>query len=103
MDRIVNMYDTTAPPLRASLNYKDAVKIHQACGAFLFFMAKLEQFAPGSDFPEMKRGLLAQFMSGFMDADLVSSLEEQIPSASDVASVRGFRPLHSFFVYSDGL
>ena len=55
--------------------------------------------APGSDFPEMKRGLLSQFMSGFMDADLVNTLEEQIPSVADVASVRGFRRLHFFFVF----
>ena len=99
MDRIITAYDTTAPQMRVALNYKDAVKIHQACGAFLFFMAKLEQKAPGSDFPEMKRGLLSQFMSGFMDADLVNTLEEQIPSVADVASVRGFRRLHFFFVF----
>ena len=92
MDRIIHNFDSTAAPLRSPLMYKEAVKLHPACGAFLFFLRRLEQIAPASQFPEMSRGLRSQFMSGFLDCDLVAALEEQIPNAPEVANVKAFRP-----------
>ena len=99
LERIVTGHDTVAEPLRAPLSYKDATKIHQACGAFLFFLKKLEQVAPGSDFPEMKRALRAQFTSGFLDGDLISALEEQVPAAPELVNVRCMRPFMVFVCF----
>lgn len=104
MDRIINTFDTTAEQLRSALTYKDAVKLHQSCGALLFFMDKLEKIAAGSDFPEMRRGLMAQFMSGFLDCDLVVTLEETIPNTADIVNVKAFRRGYSAtFVFFAGV
>lgn len=31
-------------------------------------------------------------MSGFLDADLITTLEEQVPNATEVSEVKAFRP-----------
>ena len=93
LDRVISDHDQVAPGLRKALNFKEAVKIHQAAGCFLFFMQKLQQLCPEKDFLECQRGLKSHFMSGFLDADLVSTLEEQVPAAADIKSVKAFRPV----------
>lgn len=93
LERVVNDHDQVAPGLRKALIFKEALKIHQAAGCFLFFMQKLQQLCPEKDFLERQRGLRSQFMSGFLDADLISTLEEQVPAAADIKSVKAFRPV----------
>lgn len=92
LERIISDHDQTASGMRKALSFKEAVKVHQATGCFLYFLNKLKQICPEKDFPEFERGLKAQFMGGFLDVDLINTLEEQVPAASDVSSVKAFRP-----------
>lgn len=91
LDRILYQFDSVTDQLRAPLLYKDAVKLHLACGGFKFFLAKLEQIAPSKSFADMESALMSQFMSGFLDGYIISALEEQVPSAADLGNVQGFR------------
>ena len=92
LERIISDHDQTAPGLRKALSLKEAVKVHQATGCFLYFLRKLKQISPEKDFPEFERALKAQFMGGYLDGDLISTLEEQVPAAADISSVKAFRP-----------
>eukprot|EP00438_Fugacium_kawagutii_P006468 Skav206265 [mRNA] locus=scaffold265:244596:255091:- [translate_table: standard] len=84
-------FDSATDQLRAPLLYKDAVKLHLSCGAFLFFLQKLEQMAPSGGFADMQNTLKSQFMSGFLDNYLVAALESQVPATADIKTVQGFR------------
>lgn len=95
LDRVIGDHDSTAPGLRKGLSYKDAAKIHQAAGCFLFFLKKLKQICPEGEYAETSRGLRSQFMSGFLDADLVTTLESQVPAAADIMEVKAFRPVRA--------
>lgn len=94
LERIISDHDQVAPGMRKALSFKDAVKIHQSAGCFLFFMQKLQQICPERDFQEYARGLRSQFMSGFLDADLITTLEDQVPAAADIKNVKAFRRAH---------
>lgn len=94
MDRLIEDHDSTAEGLRKAISFKDAVKIHQAAGCFLFFLGKFQQLCPEKDFAEYHRGLKSQFMAGFLDADLVSTLEDQVPANADISNVKAFRHMN---------
>ena len=90
-DRVIGDYDHTGQSMKKALTFKDAVSLHQNCGAFLFFLAKLEEVAPAGQFKEMKESLLTQFKSGHVDADLSHTLENSVPQNADPKSISVFR------------
>lgn len=89
--RLIGDHDRAGQSLKKALTFKDAITLHQNCGAFLFFLAKLEEVAPAGQFKEMKEGLLAQFMSGHVDADLSHTLENFVPLNADPKGISVFR------------
>ena len=92
LDRIVSDHDSVPEPLRKALTFKDAVRLHQAAGSFLYFLRELEKIAPSGQFPEMETTLRSQFSSKFLDGDLVHVLEDKLPATSDLSSPCAFRP-----------
>lgn len=52
LDRLAGDHDSTPEGLRKAVTLKEAVRLHSACGAFLFCMEKLQAICPASDFPE---------------------------------------------------
>lgn len=90
VDRIIADFDHTAQPLRKALSFRDALSKHQACGGFLHFLKALERIAPASDFQTMKDDLLRQFQYGYLDPDILHSLENQVPPG-DIGAVSAFR------------
>ncbi|CAK9097478.1 Uncharacterized protein SCF082_LOCUS45724 [Durusdinium trenchii] len=78
--------------LRRAVSFKDATKVHQACGAFLFFLSKLQDMAPESEFINMKTELYTQFNAGLLDADLQHAVENHVPASADLCTVAAFRP-----------
>ena len=91
MERLIRDYDNTAPPMRQAVTYKLAVAKHQACGAFLHFLAILQKMSPPSLFEEAKASLEAQFTMGFLDPDLCHILDTQVPPG-DIKALGAFRP-----------
>ena len=92
LDRVINDHDQAAPGVKKALTYKEAVKVHQSCGGFLFFLQRFKQLCPEKDYTKFSDSLRSQFMSGFLDADLITTLEEQVPNATEVSEVKAFRP-----------
>ncbi|CAK9036023.1 unnamed protein product [Durusdinium trenchii] len=91
VSRILGDWDKTAAPLRKALAYKDAVALRQATGAFLHFVAVLQSSFPAKDFKDASDSLLAQFMEGFLDPDLIHAMSVQVPPG-DIRAVGAFRP-----------
>ncbi|CAK9008254.1 FO synthase subunit 1 [Durusdinium trenchii] len=91
LDRVINDHDQAAPGVKKALTYKEAVKVHQSCGGFLFFLQRFKQLCPEKDYTKFSDSLRSQFMSGFLDADLITTLEEQVPNAAEVSEVKAFR------------
>ena len=94
LERLRELHDATSLPLRKAPTFKEALKIHQACGCFLFFLQKFKAIVPEKELAEMERGLRSQFMSGFLDGDLLHVLEEQVPLSADIKAVGAFRQLN---------
>lgn len=84
-------HDNTAQQLRKAVSFKDALKVHQSCGAFIFFLSKLQELAPEKEFADMKAELTAQFNSGLLDADLQHCVDNQIPANADLRNISAFR------------
>lgn len=78
--------------MRRAISFKDAARIHAASGCFLHLMRKLKQMAPEGLYPDMEKSLITQFMSQFLDGDLLNLLESQVPGDADIQSVKAFRP-----------
>ncbi|CAK9052510.1 unnamed protein product [Durusdinium trenchii] len=93
LQRIVSDHDSTPEPLRKALSFKEATRLHQATGCFLFMLDALQKIAPASRFGDMKTSLENQFFMKFMDGDLVHCLEERVPLSADLTMVSAFRPL----------
>lgn len=94
LDRIIGDHDAVATlEMRKAVTLKDAVKLHQACGGYLFCLQKLQSLAPEAAFPDMKSSLRAQFFSGYLDGDLIHFLENNVPATADIASVGAFRQI----------
>ena len=86
------------------MTFVQACKLHQHCGLFLFFLAKLRDIAPSKDFGTMEGSLKDQFMHGYLDGDLAHVMESMVPPG-DPAAITSFRrpsgPLRQFaFGYS---
>lgn len=93
IQRLTSDHDATAMQLRRAVSFKDATKVHQACGAFLFFLSKLQDMAPESEFINMKTELYTQFNAGLLDADLQHAVENHVPASADLCTVAAFRPV----------
>ena len=93
IQRLTSDHDATAMQLRRAVSFKDATKVHQACGAFLFFLSKLQDMAPESEFINMKTELYTQFNAGLLDADLQHAVENHVPASADLRTVAAFRPV----------
>ncbi|CAK9042559.1 Uncharacterized protein SCF082_LOCUS24473 [Durusdinium trenchii] len=91
LQRIVSDHDSTPEPLRKALSFKEATRLHQATGCFLFMLDALQKIAPASRFGDMKTSLENQFFMKFMDGDLVHCLEERVPLSADLTMVSAFR------------
>lgn len=89
--RVILEHDSVHEPLRKALSLPNAIKLHQASGAFLFLLDKLEAMAPAGAFEKMKESLFQQFRSGMMDADLQHVLENSVPANAELTSVTAFR------------
>ena len=84
-------HDNTPAPLRKAVSFKDAIKVHQSCGVFLFLMAKLQSIAPEKEFEGMRNDLLNQFKCGLLDADLLHCVDQQVPANAELLSVGAMR------------
>lgn len=83
-------HDTLQPESRKPYTFKDANKLHQCCGAFLYFSQKLRDIAPEKEYPAMLDSLKSQFVHGYLDADLQHVLECNVPPG-DLAAIGAFR------------
>ena len=90
VQRVINDYDNAPQPLRTAVTFRSGLSKHQACGAFLHFLKHLERVAPASEFPKMAEDLKKQFAFGYLDPDLIHSLESQVPPG-DISQVAAFR------------
>ncbi|CAK9045245.1 unnamed protein product, partial [Durusdinium trenchii] len=77
LERLVSDHDSVPEQLRRAWSYKDAVKLHQATGAFLWCLDQLQKIAPASQFDDMKKSLRQSFFAKFLDLDLIHMLEEK--------------------------
>ena len=77
-------HDSVPEQLRRAWSYKDAVKLHQATGAFLWCLDQLQKIAPASQFDDMKKSLRQSFFAKFLDLDLIHMLEEKLPATADI-------------------
>ena len=91
MQRLVIDHDSHPQQLRKPVSFKDAVKVHQACGAYLFFLAKIQQIAPENQFEAIRTDLFIQFKAGLLDPDLLHIVESQVPANADIKAVSAFR------------
>ena len=83
-------HDTMLPESRKPFTFKDASKLHQCCGAFIYFIQKLRDMAPEKEYPAMLESLQSQFIHGYLDADLLHVLECNVPPG-DLAAIGSFR------------
>ena len=91
LQRLVIDHDNHPPQLRKAVSFKEAVKVHQACGAYLFFLAKIQQIAPENRFNAIRIDLYTQFKAGLLDPDLLHVVESQVPANADIKAVSAFR------------
>ena len=73
------------------MNFKDAITKHQCVGGFLFYMKIVQQRCPEAEWKDVKAELDSAFMKQFLDADLHSSLCNNVPPG-DVMGIGAFRP-----------
>ena len=90
VSRICQDWDQLPEKLRKPLTFKDGVLLHQSCGMFLHFLDLLEARAPAAEFKEISEKLMATFMGGVMDPELVYAAEHSVPPG-DVNSIGPFR------------
>lgn len=90
VQRLLSDHDSTPPQLRKPLTFREALGKHQACGGFLHYLRLLQQMAPAADYPEMEKDLKQQFRYGYLDPDILHSLETMVPPG-DIQMVGAFR------------
>ena len=83
-------FDTTPGPLRKAMSVREAMSKHQACGGFLHYLKILEGMAPAAEFQQMSEELHRQFQYGYLDPDILHSLESSVPPG-DISMVSAFR------------
>ncbi|CAK9080142.1 unnamed protein product, partial [Durusdinium trenchii] len=50
VERLKHDYDNCAAPLRQAVKYTQALRLRQACGAFLHYFRELQKIAPPDEF-----------------------------------------------------
>lgn len=88
--RVCHDWDAQSPKMRSALTAKDATPLHISCGMFLHFLDELQTRAPSSHFESFKSSLMASFMAGMMDPELVHAAEYSVPPG-DISSISLFR------------
>ena len=90
VERMKHDFDNCAIPLRQPLKYGAALKLHQACGAFLHYLREYEQLVSATEAMNARGELYNMFVRGFMDPDLHHSMEQSVPPGriEDVSSFR---------------
>lgn len=90
VERAKHDFDNAAPQLRAPLKYAAALKLHQACGAFIHYLREYEGMVASTDSMKDRNELYDMFVRGFMDPDLHHSLENSVPPGriEDISSFR---------------
>lgn len=90
VDRVIGDWDKKPANQRKPLLYKDAINLHQASGAFIHYHDALERGFPAKAFPDASTSLRAQFLEGYLDPDLLHSLNTSVPPG-DMKSIGSFR------------
>lgn len=90
VDRVIGDWDRKPPNQRRPLLYKDGLNLHQASGAFIHYLDTLERGFPAKQFPDVAASLRGQFLEGYLDPDLLHSLNQSVPPG-DMKSVGSFR------------
>lgn len=90
LERMLADHDGCAPQMRKPLTYRDALSKHQACGGFLHYLNVLQKIAPSGEFAAMESDLRNQFRFGYLDPDILHSLEATVPPG-DAQMVGAFR------------
>ena len=90
VERLKHDHDNAPAQMRQPLKYTGALKLHQACGAFLHYLREYEMMVSASDALKARDELYRMFVRGFMDPDLHHSLEHAVPPGriEDVSSFR---------------
>ena len=97
LNRLCGDWDRASEKMRKAMTYKEGCQLHVCCGMYLHFLEVLQQRAPASEFPEFKKALEEQFLSGLMDAELCHAAENSVPPG-DVCSIGSFRPVKSKYM-----
>lgn len=92
-DRLSGDWDRCPPDQRRLIATKDALTLHSVTGAFTHFRNRLKAHVPKADFDAVSTSLDSQFLSGFLDAELL----HLIHSAAPVIELRDCSFLRSGF------
>lgn len=87
LDRLIAEHDSSPLEMRQAWTLRTATKNHQACGAFVFCLEKLEAIIPEGSWDEAKKNLCSQFMLGLLDGDLLHMLETCVPESDAISCV----------------
>ncbi|CAE7245345.1 cofG, partial [Symbiodinium sp. CCMP2456] len=90
--RPINDHDKTPRDLRKPSSYRDCLALHSICGGFTHFLAQLEKVIPEADFKKEEESLKQLFMSGALDPEIQSALENSVPPG-DLKSIGHLREI----------
>ena len=79
IQRLKGDWDRQPIGMKQVWQYKTALPIHAACGAFIAIMDKLKASIPQSDFEGVESQVCSHFEVGILDADLIHFLENSVP------------------------
>ncbi|CAE7208396.1 cofG, partial [Symbiodinium sp. KB8] len=78
-DRLRADHDNQPREMRKPVAFRDAWSLHKVTGGFLHFMAELKKSVSEADFERERENLMIHFMSGCLDPELGSALENSVP------------------------
>ena len=90
--RLQDDHDACPAALRKACTFQQGLNKLQCCAGFLHFLTALQKVAPPSDFADMSTSLRKQFSSGYLDPDIMHTLENTFPP-EDPGSIGAFRPV----------
>lgn len=77
--RLKGDWDRQPVGMKTPWQYKTALPVHAASGAFIAIMDRLKSSIPKADFESVEEQLCQQFEVGILDADLIHFLENTVP------------------------
>ncbi|CAK9056461.1 Hypothetical protein (Fragment) [Durusdinium trenchii] len=83
IQRMILDWDKLPPSLRKPWNVKDTTTLHSACAGYLHFMSVLQRKIPKADYDSSAAGLREQFLSGFLDVEILQTLESSAPKGQN--------------------